>query len=63
MLGIALFKNTLANGKGSKIMKNFKGMSSVVLAALMLGGCASAPVVEIKPFDKSVSFEGNYDES
>ena len=44
-------------------MKNFKGMSSVVLAALMLGGCASAPVVEIKPFDKSVSFEGNYDES
>ncbi|WP_297820484.1 hypothetical protein [uncultured Paraglaciecola sp.] len=58
-----MFKNTLANGKGSKIMKSFKGMSSVVLAALMLGGCASAPVVEIKPFDKSVSFEGNYDES
>jgi hypothetical protein len=33
-----MFKNTLANGKGSKIMKSFKGMSSVVLAALMLGG-------------------------
>jgi hypothetical protein len=38
-----------------------------VFAALFmvafLGGCASAPVIDIKPFDKSVSFEGDFDES
>ena len=36
---------------------------SLAAITLMLGACASAPVVEIKPFDKSVSFEGDFDES
>ena len=35
----------------------------VLFIAVFLGGCASAPVIDIKPFDKSVSFEGDFDES
>ena len=35
----------------------------LVATFIALGGCASAPVVEIKPFDKSASFEGDFDES
>jgi hypothetical protein len=36
---------------------------SLAAITLMLGACASAPVVDIKPFDKSVSFEGDFDGS
>lgn len=35
----------------------------LITTVLILGGCAGAPVVEIKPFDKSVSYEADFDES
>jgi hypothetical protein len=43
-------------------MTNIK-QSVLLIIAIILGGCASAPVVEIAPFDKSVSYEGNFDQS
>ena len=42
-------------------MKITKILMLVIIA--FLTGCVTAPVVEIKPFDKSVSFEGDFDES
>lgn len=35
----------------------------ILLISILLSGCASTPVVEIEPFDTSVSFEGDFDQS
>tara|TARA_B100000780_G_scaffold278495_1_gene252205 strand:- start:1463 stop:1933 length:471 start_codon:yes stop_codon:yes gene_type:complete len=44
-------------------MSNIKSYTIIIALMIFLGGCASAPVIEVKPFDKSVSFEGDFDES
>ena len=41
------------------ILRNY----TIIALMVFLGGCASAPVVEIKPFDKSVSFEGDFNQA
>ena len=43
-------------------MRNAKISVTGLLLALLLAGCASTPVVEIQPFDKSVTIETPYDE-
>jgi|TARA_B110000211_G_scaffold147214_1_gene167706 hypothetical protein len=44
-------------------MHRFKNLFLISVLSLFLGACASAPVIEIKPFDKSVSFEGDFDQA
>tara|TARA_Y100000991_G_C21969625_1_gene348703 strand:+ start:68 stop:535 length:468 start_codon:yes stop_codon:yes gene_type:complete len=44
-------------------MKNKLSIFFGILYVIILGGCASTPVVEIAPFDKSASFEGDFNQS
>lgn len=55
----------LTNNKRMEIekMPTTKMFGVIAVIVLLLGGCASAPVVEIKPFDKTVSFEGDFDQA
>ena len=55
----------ITKNKRSEIekMPTTKMFGVIAVIVLLLGGCASAPVVEIKPFDKTVSFEGDFDQA
>jgi hypothetical protein len=35
----------------------------IIWLSILLSGCVSTPVIEIEPFDTSVSFEGDFDRS
>jgi len=46
-----------------KIITGTLTVALTVAMALIFTACASRPVVEIKPFDTSISFEGSYNEA